>query len=66
MTTWVSLANPFSPYLSRKRQSWGACDSLLSLPVEEKHCRGTLQGSVAGVRTELCRSLKGSAGLSRD
>ena len=65
MGTWLSLANPFSPYMSRKRQSWGACDSLFPLPVEEKDCRGTLQGSVAGVRTELCRALKGSAELCR-
>ena len=65
MATWVSLANPFSPYLSRKRQSWGACDSLFPLPVEEKDFRGTLQCSVAGVRTELCKALKGSVGLCR-
>ena len=54
-----------SPCLSRERQSWGACDSLFPLPVEEKDCRGTLQGSVAGVRTELRRALKGSAGLCK-
>ena len=65
MGTWRALANPFSPCLLRKRQSWGACDSLFPLPVEEKDCRGTLQGSVAGVRTELRRALKGSAGLCR-
>ena len=65
MGTWRALANPFSPCLSRKRQSWGACDSLFPLPVEEKDCRGTLQGSVAGVRTELRRALKGSAGLCK-
>ena len=63
MGTWRALANAFSPCLMRKRQSWGACDSLFPLPVEEKDCRGTLQGSVAGVRTELRRALKGSAGL---
>ena len=28
MGTWRALANPFSPCLLRKRQSWGACDSL--------------------------------------
>ena len=65
MGTWRALANPFSPCLSRKRQSWGACDSLFPLPVEEKDFRGTLQGSVAGVRTELLRDLKGSTGLCR-
>ena len=65
MGLWHALAIPFSPCLSRKRQSWGACDSLFPLPVEEKDFRGTLQGSVAGVRTELCRALKGSAGLCR-
>ena len=65
MGPWHALANPFSLCLSRKRQSWGACDSLFPLPVEEKDFRGTLQGSVAGVRTELCRALKGSAGLCR-
>ena len=63
--TWRALANPFSPCLSRKRLSWGACGSLFPLPVEEKDFRGPLQGSVAGVRTELCRALKGSAGLCR-
>ena len=65
MGPWRALANPFSPCLSRKRQSWGACDSLFPLPVEEKDCRGTLQGSVAGVRTELHKALKGSAGLCK-
>ena len=59
----VRLRIPFSPCLSRKRQSWGACDSLFPLPVEEKNFHGTLQGSVAGVRTELRRALNGSAGL---
>ena len=63
MGTSGALAIPFSPCLSRKRQSWGACDSLFPLPVEEKDCRGTLQGSVAGVRTELRRALNGSAGF---
>ena len=65
MGTWRVLAIPFPPCLSRKRQSWGACDSLFPLHVEEKDFRGTLQGSVAGVRTELCRALKGSAKLCK-
>ena len=45
MGTWRALANPFSACLSRKRQSWGACDSLFDsifpLPVEEKVIMGT-------------------------
>ena len=36
MGTLGVLAIPFSPCLSRKRQSWGGCDSLFPLPVEEK------------------------------
>ena len=36
MGLWHALAIPFSPCLSRKRQSWGGCDSLCPLPVEEK------------------------------
>ena len=36
MGLWHALAIPFSPCLSRKRQSWGGCDSLFPLPVEEK------------------------------
>ena len=31
---------PFFPCLSRKRQSWGGCDSLFPLPVEEKGSMG--------------------------
>ena len=56
MGTRRALAKRFSLCLTRKRQSWGACDSLFPLPVEEKDFPGTLQGSVAGVRTELCRA----------
>merc|ERR1711964_771273 len=65
METWHALAIPFSPCLSRKRQSWEhgvrlrfpfhpacrgkgnhgnmtcACDSLSTLPVEEKAIMGT-------------------------
>ena len=65
MGTWRVLASPFSPCLSRKRQSWGACDSLFPLPVEEKDFRGTPQGSVAGVHMGLLSALKGSVGLRR-
>ena len=65
MGTRRALAKRFSLCLTRKRQSRGACDSLFPLPVEEKDFPGTLQGSVAGVRTELRRALKGSAGLCR-
>ena len=36
MGLWHALAIPFSPCLSRKRPSWGGCDSLFPLPVEEK------------------------------
>ena len=43
MGLWHALAIPFSPCLSRKRQSWGACDSLFPLPVEEKAIVGCLR-----------------------
>ena len=65
MGTRRALANPFSPCLSRERQSWGACDSFFSLPVEEKDSRGTPQISVAGVHMGLRSALKGSVGLRR-
>ena len=65
MGTWRALASPFSFCLSRIRQSWGACDSVFPLPVEERDLRGTLQGSMAGMCTGLRRALKGSAGLRR-
>ena len=49
MPAWSDVAivckTRFSPCLSRKRQSWGACDSLFDsifpLPVEEKVIMGT-------------------------
>ena len=63
--TWCAFAMAFRLVLSRKRQSWGACDSLFPLLVEEKDFRGTVQGSVAGVHMGLRSALKGSVGLCR-
>ena len=65
MGTRRALAKRFSLCLTRKRQSWGACDSLFPLPVEEKDFRGTPQGSVVGVHMGLLSALKGSVGLRR-
>ena len=61
MGTWHALAIPFPPCLSRKRQSWEhgcACESLFSLPVEEKAVLGCL-------RSTFPRASRGK-GLPRD
>ena len=65
MGTWRALANSLFPLPVEEKAVVGCLRFAFPLPVEEKDFRGTLQGSVAGVRTELCRALKGSAGLCR-